>query len=111
MVAPEQRWFDTHVVVPPFFSTTSYELGSQAVLDGVVCGLLSADLAAARPGEIAVYDVGVPVPPPLELWLVTHRSLRLLPRVAAVWDFLAAMAVRRPPEIHGQSDQRTLNGT
>jgi hypothetical protein len=26
--------------------------------------------------------------PPIQLWLVGHRALRDVPRVAAVWDFI-----------------------
>ena len=40
--------------------------------------------------------VPLPLPPGprLPLWLMTHRSLRQLPRVAAVWSWLETLVAR-----------------
>ncbi len=41
-----------------------------------------------RSGRPATVTRNAPLPDPGRLWIVTHRALRNVPRVAAVWSFL-----------------------
>jgi DNA-binding transcriptional LysR family regulator len=90
---PPARWLKTFgPAVEPLLSTSSYPAQRAAVLAGVgVALLVEQDQGAGA----------VPVPlgrglsearaalPRDDLWLVGHRALRQVPRVAAVWTFLA----------------------
>jgi DNA-binding transcriptional LysR family regulator len=97
---PPARWLRTFGPgVQPLLSTSSYPAQRAAVLAGVGVALLTAQEQAAG---------AVPVPlgrglaeakaalPGDDLWLVGHLALRHVPRVAAVWSFLAeALGDRR----------------
>lgn len=52
------------------------------------------DAAAERIPGLVRRPVGAP-PPPCDLWLVAHRRLYQVPRVRAVWDFLAELVALR----------------
>ncbi len=65
----------------------------EARLAAVSAGLgraLIPDAAASRVGGLVRVD-GLPPAPGCDLWLVAHRRLYQVPRVRAVWDFLAEM--------------------
>lgn len=87
------RWLGARVKVPLVVRTNSFVVQVNAALAGLGA------LLAPAPYE-AVYQLQrVPLSralardarsaPADDLWLVTHESLRRVPRVAAVWDFIA----------------------
>lgn len=86
--APEERWHEEFVGVDPVVRTDSYVSQVAAVRAGLGVALLSTGLRELDP-ELRVVDFGLPFLPTLELWLVTHRAIRQLPRVAAVYELLA----------------------
>lgn len=92
LVTPEDQWYGQHVRVAPWLQTSSYVVAAQAILSGQGVGLttrLMLLLSGERLQPISLADV--PLPPPLEVWLVAHRSMRHTPRIAAVWDWLVEL--------------------
>ena len=87
--------------VEPVFRSDSLRTQIAAVRSGVGAGLV--------PGPSIPFYGLVPLPlstalrralPPFprdELYLVTHRALRNVPRVRAVWDHLVERIAKRPP--------------
>lgn len=74
--------------------TSSFTAQVAAVEAGLGATVLPESLVAARPALAKVAftrTVGARLPPYPEgqLWLVAHRAMRSVPRVAAVWDFVA----------------------
>lgn len=67
--------------------TTSVATMLHAAKAGVGAAVVAAPLMAAI-GGLRRIDVDTPPLPTITLHLVTHRALRPIPRVAAVWDFL-----------------------
>lgn len=86
---PEMKWL--HGAVPEarivFRSTdlTSLLRAAQEGLGAVVV----AEPLAVRAGGLVILETGTPMPEQA-LWLVTHRALRDVPRVAAVWEWLSS---------------------
>ncbi|MBL8910917.1 MAG: LysR family transcriptional regulator [Archangium sp.] len=87
------RWLDKRVKTPLALRTNSFVVQVNAALSGLGAVLAPAPYEAvhalqrvplsralARDAQSAPED---------DLWLVTHESLRRVPRVASVWDFLA----------------------
>ncbi len=60
-----------------------------AALAGVGVALLPEPVVRQHP---ALRIVDLPPVPPCDVWLVAHPALRHVPRVAAVWDFVAELA-------------------
>ena len=90
---PEARWLAAHVHEPPVLRTSAFSAQLNAAATGL--GLVLAPepyltrfgLAPARPGrKLAAAWAALPVG---ELWLVGHVALRRVPRVAALWQFIA----------------------
>jgi DNA-binding transcriptional LysR family regulator len=91
---PTGRWFAEHVAgVAPVLRTSHFASQLTAAAAGLGVALASdpfrhvhrlVPIVIAR-GLQASWDA-LPVE---ELWLVGHRALRTVPRIAAVWDFLA----------------------
>lgn len=84
---PEEHWFGQHVCVAPWLQTNSYVTATEAIIQGQAVGLTTSIIEELHP-ELQVVEFGVSLPPPLEMWLVTHRSMRNVPRIAATWDWL-----------------------
>jgi len=86
-LAPEFVWMQRYVPVPPRLLTNDYTLQLEAVRQGLGVALLPSSLRRALP-ELVELDLGLPMPPPMRLWLVMHRHLRGVSKFAAVWKFL-----------------------
>ncbi len=97
---PPARWVARHVdqrlVV---LKTSSLAAQAAAASSGLGIALLPESFAAqfglvraALPKAFATAVAEVPVD---DVWLVGHRALRDVPRVAAVWDFVRAQAAAR----------------
>jgi DNA-binding transcriptional LysR family regulator len=90
---PPARWLKTFGPgVEPLLATSSYPAQRAAVLAGVGVALLVEQ--DQGPGVVPVplargLAAAKAALPRDDLWLVGHRALRQVPRVAAVWSFLA----------------------
>lgn len=85
---PEAAWYETHVTVDPWLQTNSYVLATEAITSGSCVGMTTAIVERMPEYELLPLELSVPLPQPLELWLVTHQSLRHVPRIDAVWSWL-----------------------
>lgn len=77
-----------HGKVAPLMISTSHLVQIEAVRAGLGAALLVRALRQLYP-ELIELDLGLPPGPIVELWLVAPRTLASVPRVRAVWDFLA----------------------
>lgn len=93
MVGPEERWLQEHMARGPAASTTSYLSLVEAVRRGVGVALMSEGIGRVVP-ELVEISPPAPLPPAQEMWLVGHRSMRHVPRVAVMWEELVALAER-----------------
>lgn len=84
LTAPEGDWFDAHVGVAPAIRTNSYLTQVEMVRAGLGVAVLATSLLKLDP-DLVIVELDLPTPPTLELWLVAPRSIRDVPRVAAVW--------------------------
>jgi DNA-binding transcriptional LysR family regulator len=87
------RWLAQRVTAAPMLRTNSFVLQVSVVQQGLGAALVPAPYAQVHRLEplrlsrkLTADAKSLPVD---ELWLVTHESLRRVPRVAAVWDFIA----------------------
>jgi DNA-binding transcriptional LysR family regulator len=89
---PAARWVRDHAGVDPVVRSDSLRLQIAIVASGLGAALLPAPSVAyygLTPVELApTVRRGAPLPTPDDLHLLTHRALRGVPRVRAVWDFL-----------------------
>lgn len=85
--SPEARWLKEHIPVELVLRVTAYTSLLHAARAGVGATLLSRAYASTAP-ELVPLPLVLPPGPELELFLVTHRALRHVPRVAATWDWL-----------------------
>jgi DNA-binding transcriptional LysR family regulator len=85
---PEAQWYETYVTVEPWLHTNSYVLATEAITSGRCVGLTTAIVERMPKYELLSMELHVPLPQPLGLWLVTHQSLRHVPRIDAVWSWL-----------------------
>ncbi len=99
MHIPTGRWITEHVRgVTPVLRTSHFGSQLAAAAAGLGVTLASEPFTTVRPlvpvkiarGLKESYDA-LPVE---ELWLVGHRALRSVPRVAALWDFLVQQFAR-----------------
>ena len=109
---PAARWFSEHVGVEPVLRTSHAGAQLAALESGLGVALCADAYAAVR--RIVPVTIGPALAadaaawPSDELWLVGHRSLRHVPRVAAVWTFLTerfATALTRPPRASRQQPE------
>lgn len=77
-----------HVVRPPSMLTNSHLTEVEAVRAGLGVAVLARAHMALDP-ELIALELGLPPSTPVEVWLTAPRGLREMPRVTAVWDFLA----------------------
>jgi DNA-binding transcriptional LysR family regulator len=75
--------------ITPLMITTSHLVQIEAVRAGLGAALLVRALCQLYP-ELIELELGLPPAPTVEMWLVAPRTLSVVPRVRAVWDFLAA---------------------
>jgi DNA-binding transcriptional LysR family regulator len=90
---PSTRWLVEHVPASAIvLRSSSINALLGAAESGLGLMLLSGAYTQVRPLVRASLSVKlqkqVERVPPLQLWLVGHRALRDVPRVAAVWDFI-----------------------
>jgi len=90
---PPARWLKRHVPESSIVLSTSHvETQLAAVAAGLGAALLppvQARFAAIAPVRVAPsLEASLEELPTSETWLVGHRALRSVPRVAAVWTFL-----------------------
>jgi DNA-binding transcriptional LysR family regulator len=90
---PTARWLAEHAPrVAPALTMSNFSGQMQAAAAGV--GLVLAPLPFAAACGLAVAKLSAPLArelatlPDDTLWLVGHRALRVVPRVAAVWQWL-----------------------
>lgn len=86
--APERQLLDA--LVPDakvVLRSTEMETLLQAARAGAGA-LIVGEPLAARAGGLVRLPFATPTLPTAELWLVAHRALREVPRVAAVWDWI-----------------------
>jgi DNA-binding transcriptional LysR family regulator len=91
--APINASFDAaylaaHAKVTPMMFSTSHLVQIEAVRAGLGVAMLVRALRQLYP-ELVELELGLPPGPVIELWLVAPRTLAEVPRVRAVWDFLA----------------------
>jgi DNA-binding transcriptional LysR family regulator len=90
---PSARWIAEHVGAPPVLRTSHFASQIAAAAAGVGVTLASEPFRFVR--HLVPVAISRALQPswdalPVEdLWLVGHRALRTVPRVAALWDFLA----------------------
>jgi DNA-binding transcriptional LysR family regulator len=92
---PDARWLRAQVPEERIvLRTSSVEAQLRAMATGLGAALHVRAFASAEalaPLELSpALQKRLPPYPRGELWLVTHRALRQVPRVMAVWDFLLA---------------------
>jgi len=88
-------WVNQHVPSEMVvFRSTHMDVLLRAVAAGTGVGMLPRELMPAYPSLVEV-PVTVPLPHPIPMWLVCHRALRRVPRIAAVWDFLLEVTAER----------------
>lgn len=91
---PTARWLTEHVPgVVPVLRTSHFASQIAAAAAGLGIAVLSEPFRHVRPlVPVAIsraLQPGWDGLPTEDLWLVGHRALRTVPRIAAVWDFLA----------------------
>lgn len=88
---PEAAWLRAHVQAPRVVLRSS-NLGDllRAAQLGIAATVVAEPIAAAAGGLVKIPVRGVERPGG-SLWLVAHRALRSVPRVAAVWAWVEAL--------------------
>ncbi len=86
----ETAWFAQEGIVPQV-TCLSPTTALQLLRAGVGVGFLGTEVGQMFPELVPIY---VPSMPTIEIkfWLVVHRELRNVPRIAAVWDWLVEIA-------------------
>ena len=82
---PEERWLlQVATRIPSCATSMSTRIALAAAGEGVLA--LPEGLGDSLPGFVRLDTP--PVPLQTEIWLVTHRALREVPRINAVWDYI-----------------------
>jgi DNA-binding transcriptional LysR family regulator len=89
----------TENVPPEAIVLRTSHLGTQLAAAEAGLGVLLLDRNIARVRKLVVLETSPELAralsrEPAEMWLLGHRALRDVPRIAAVWDFLVAEAAR-----------------
>ena len=87
----EGTWVHRHGARPPVLRSADWEAVHAAVRAGLGATVSTRRLADGA-SDLVVLDAPAPLPPPIPLWLVTHRATRTLPRVDAVWRAIVGWA-------------------
>lgn len=88
--APEDEWREQVAKGEVRVSTNSFHAQVEAVRAGLGVAVLPDILCAPLKLAPIRLPVGVPAPPNIDMYLVTPRALRKVPRIAAVFDALSA---------------------
>jgi DNA-binding transcriptional LysR family regulator len=90
---PTARWITEHARAAPVLRTSHFTSQLAAAAAGVGVTLASEPFRFVRPlVPVAIARALQPswdALPVEELWLVGHRALRTVPRIAALWEFVA----------------------
>lgn len=86
----EFEWLKANVRKAPVLKVNDYGLVIEAVVQGIGAAIVSKSFLSLYP-ELREVQLDVPELPPQELWIVTHKMLRNVPRIRAVWDALEEM--------------------
>ncbi len=84
---PEAQWHNQVVGVSPVLRSNHMGTLLNAALSGVGA-LPLVDLFAQWMPQLTKIPVHQPMPRDMQIWLVGHRTLRHVPRIQAVWNFL-----------------------
>jgi len=85
---PEESWREAHVRGEVRLTTNSFHAQMEAVRAGLGVAVLPEVLGSPLGLTALTLPERVPRPPPLDMYLVTPRALRRVPRVAAVYGAL-----------------------
>ncbi len=89
IATPESAWLEATIASPPALVCTSYQVQLAAIRAGLGVGVGPRVYASIDTDFVALDPPGLALPD-LDLYLVTRRAIRELPRIALVWDALAA---------------------
>jgi DNA-binding transcriptional LysR family regulator len=89
----EQEFLARHARIEPRYTVSSHLAQVEVVRAGLAVAVLTRSLLRVD-AQLAELDLGLPLGPAVELWLVTPRALRDTPKVAAVWDELERLLAR-----------------
>jgi len=84
---PESRWYETYIHKEPVLRTNDYSTMVEAVRRGLGVAMMSRITKHLDP-MLEDVALSLPVLPAQEVWLVTQRTLRDVPRVNVVWRAL-----------------------
>jgi DNA-binding transcriptional LysR family regulator len=84
----DSAFLSAHAKITPMMFSTSHLVQIEAVRAGLGAAFLVRALRQLYP-ELIELELGLPPGPTVEMWLVAPRTLASVPRVRAVWDFLA----------------------
>lgn len=87
---PETRWTNKYTP-PPRLAVSNFVSQERAIYQQLGVGLITKESLLLHP-ELVEIEFDLPAPPSFELWLVTHRRLRMVPRVRVVIDFIKQLA-------------------
>ncbi len=87
----EYQWFQKHIGRTPRVRSNSYMAQIAAVRAGLGAALLPLEVAEGDP-DVVELPLDLPPGPQLPLWLVAHRAVRHLPRIALMWDSIVQLA-------------------
>lgn len=101
---PESQWLAAHVARPPVMVCSTYQVQLAAIRAGLGVGV-GPRVYAALDHDFVALDAGQTALPTLDVYVVTRRAIRALPRVAAVVDAVSeglaalerAAPAREPP--------------
>ena len=85
--SPEFSWMRANVKRAPRLLSNDYDLQIEAVRRGLGVALVPRAVCNVLP-DLVVVKLGLPMPPPMRLWLVMHRHLRRVSKYARVWSGL-----------------------
>ena len=98
---PAARWVSRNAGVDPVVRSDSLRVQIAVVASGLGAALIpspSVPFYGLVPVKLtAALRRAAPLPPAAPLFLLTHRALRHVPRVKAVWDFLVERRTDGPP--------------
>ena len=85
--APDAAYLARHLSITPAMKTTSHLAQVEAVRAGLGAAVLTRALTRIDPNLVEL-DLGLPSPGTLDVYLVAPRTLRAVPRIKGVWEWL-----------------------
>ncbi|MBL9025620.1 MAG: LysR family transcriptional regulator [Myxococcales bacterium] len=90
LATPESAWLEAHVRRPPVLVCSSYQTQVAAIRSGLGVGIGPLALTKLERSYMAIDVRPRPEMPVLDLYVVTRRAIRDLPRIVAVLEALDA---------------------